>query len=45
MRNGGLATVGLDFYQLGLQTGEFAKKVFEGGDISTMPVEYHKQTM
>lgn len=40
--NGGLATVGLDFYQLGLQTGEFAKKVFEGGDISTMAVEYPK---
>lgn len=38
--NGGIATVGLDFYQLGLQTGEFAIKVFEGGDISTMPVEY-----
>lgn len=29
--NGGIATVGLDFYQLGLQTGEFAIKVFEGG--------------
>ncbi len=40
--NGGLASVGLDFYQLGLQTGEFAIKLFEGGDISTMPVEYPK---
>ena len=39
---GGLATVGLDFYQLGLQTGEFAVEVFEGGEISTMPVEYPK---
>lgn len=36
---GGVATLGVDFYELGKQTGEFMLKVIDGGDISTMPVE------
>lgn len=37
--NGGLATVGLNFYDLGRQTGKFAIDVFNGADISKKPVE------
>lgn len=40
VRNGGLATYGLDYYNLGRLAGEMAVKVLEGADISTMPVEY-----
>lgn len=37
---GGLATVGLDYYKLGLQTGEMAIKILEGeAEPATMPVE------
>lgn len=36
---GGLATVGIDYYKLGYQTGEMAALVLEGADIATMPVE------
>ena len=37
--NGGLATLGLNYYNLGYQTGEMAVRVLGGADISTMPVE------
>lgn len=37
---GGTATVGLNYYNLGAQTGEMAYRLLvEGEDISTMPVE------
>ena len=39
-QNGGLATVGIDYYKLGYQTGQMAIRIFEGADISAMPVEY-----
>ncbi len=41
--DGGLATIGLSYYNLGYQTGEMAVKVLEGADISTMPVETQKE--
>ncbi len=37
--DGGLATLGLSYYNLGYQTGEMAVRVLNGEDISTMPVE------
>ena len=36
---GGLATLGLNYYNLGYQTGEMAVRVLKGEDISTMPIE------
>ena len=36
---GGLATLGLDYYDLGYQAGLMAIRVLEGEDISKMPVE------
>ncbi len=40
VENGGLATYGLDYYDLGYKTGEMAVQVLEGADISTMPITY-----
>lgn len=41
VRRGGLATVSLDYYELGRQTGKMALKVLvEGVDPATMPIEY-----
>ena len=38
--SGGLATLGLNYYNLGYQTGEMAIRILvEGADISAMPVE------
>ncbi len=38
---GGLATLGINYYDLGYQTGLMALKVLvDGADISTMPVEF-----
>ncbi|WP_333653134.1 ABC transporter substrate-binding protein [Lacrimispora sp.] len=38
---GGLATYGIDYYELGYLTGQQAVKILmEGADISTMPIEY-----
>ena len=38
---GGLATYGIDYYQLGYMTGEQAVKILtEGADISKMPIGY-----
>ena len=38
--DGGLMTLGLNYYNLGYQTGEMALRIIEdGADISTMPVE------
>ena len=38
--DGGLANVGIDYYELGKLTGEVVKKVLEGGDTATMPIVY-----
>ncbi len=40
---GGLATMGIDYYNLGYQTGEMAIRVLEGEDISRMPIETQKE--
>lgn len=37
--SGGLATIGLDYYNLGYQAGLMAIRVLEGEDISKMPIE------
>ena len=37
--DGGLMTLGLNYYNLGYQTGEMAVRVLEGADTATMPVE------
>ena len=39
---GGLATVGIDYYNLGYITGEMAVRVLNGEDISEMPIETQK---
>ena len=38
--DGGLANVGIDYYELGKLTGEMVKKVLEGNDTATMPIVY-----
>ncbi|MBQ8603230.1 MAG: ABC transporter substrate-binding protein [Oscillospiraceae bacterium] len=42
VESGGFATIGIDYYNLGYQTGEMAVKVLNGEDVSTMPVETQK---
>ncbi|MDR2105901.1 MAG: ABC transporter substrate-binding protein, partial [Coriobacteriales bacterium] len=42
VENGGLATLGISYYDLGYETGLMAIKVFEGADISTLPIEASK---
>lgn len=36
---GALATIGIDYYKLGRQTGEMAIRVLNGADPATMPIE------
>ncbi|MDR1550796.1 MAG: ABC transporter substrate-binding protein [Hungatella sp.] len=41
VKAGGLATYGIDYYELGYLTGQQAVKILkEGADISRMPIEY-----
>ena len=40
---GGLATLGINYFNLGYQAGEMAARVLEGADISQMPVETSNQ--
>ncbi|NLK00390.1 MAG: ABC transporter substrate-binding protein [Clostridia bacterium] len=43
VKNGALATIGIEYYGLGRQTGEMAAKLLKGeGEPSTMPVESQK---
>ena len=43
VKNGGLATTGVDFYNIGYRAGEMAVEILrDGADISTMPVEQPK---
>ena len=44
VKGGGLATVGIDYYKLGQQTGKMAIRVLEGEDISQMSVEFPDST-
>ena len=39
----GVATLSIDYYELGVVTGEMAVRVLTGSDISTMPIEYFPQ--
>ncbi len=39
VQNGGLATLGVNYYNLGYQAGEMALRVLQGEDISAMPIE------
>ena len=36
----GIATLSIDYYDLGYATGKMAVKILQGEDISTMPIEY-----
>lgn len=38
--SGGLATLGLQYYDLGYQTGLMAVEVLNGADVSTMPIQF-----
>ncbi len=39
----GIATLSIDYYQLGVTTGKMAAKILKGeSDISTMPIEYYQ---
>ena len=41
VENGGLATISLDYYDLGVKTAQQAVKILKDGeDISKMPIEY-----
>ena len=40
--SGGLATLGIDYYNLGYQTGQMAIRVLNGEDITTMQIETQK---
>lgn len=43
---GGLATVGINYYRLGVQTAEIAIKILEGKKTSDIPIEnYQKETV
>jgi putative ABC transport system substrate-binding protein len=44
VENGGLATVGINYYQLGRQTAKMAVKVLAGEDPATMPIQYLENT-
>jgi putative ABC transport system substrate-binding protein len=41
---GALATVGIDYYELGYETGKMAVSVLEGEDISKMPIKMLDKT-
>jgi len=40
---GGLATLGINYYNLGYQTGEMALRVLNGENVATLPVESLKK--
>ena len=40
VENGGLATLGINYYNLGYQTGLMTIRVLEGEDITKMPIEF-----
>ena len=38
----GIATLSIDYYELGVTTGKMAAKILNGEDISKMPIEYYE---
>lgn len=42
-RGCGVATLSIDYYELGFATGLQAVKILKGEDVSTMPIEYAKE--
>ena len=44
VKNGGLATYGLSYYNLGKQTAAQAVRIMNGEDPATMPIEYLENT-
>ena len=44
VKKGGVATEGIDYFQLGYETGLMAAEVLEGKDPSTMPVKTLENT-
>ncbi|MBO8141927.1 MAG: ABC transporter substrate-binding protein [Firmicutes bacterium] len=40
VENGALATIGIDYYQLGRQTADIAYRVLQGEDPAEIPIEY-----
>ncbi len=44
VESGALATVGIDYYQLGYETGKMAVSVLKGEDISKMPIKMTSKT-
>ncbi|HEY8498634.1 MAG TPA: ABC transporter substrate-binding protein [Limnochordales bacterium] len=43
VRRGGLASVAIDYYQLGRQTGQMAARVLEGASPAEMPIQFQEQ--
>mgnify|MGYP004463443235 CR=1 FL=1 len=44
VKNGCLASAGLDYFKLGVQAGQMAAKVLQGTDVSTIPFETLKES-
>lgn len=44
VKNGCLASAGLDYFKLGIQAGQMAARVLNGEDISTIPFETLKES-
>ena len=40
VNGGGLASVAIDYTELGKLTGQMAAQIIEGADIKTMPIQY-----
>lgn len=43
VEQGGLATIGIDYYQLGRQTADIAHRVFQGENPAEIPIEYQAE--
>ena len=43
VEQGGLATIGIDYYQLGRQTADIAHRVFQGENPANIPIEYQTE--
>jgi putative ABC transport system substrate-binding protein len=44
VKRGAVATYGIDYYQIGKQTGEMAARILKGQKVADTPVEVSKQT-
>ncbi len=43
IKDGGLASIALDYYELGKETGRMAAKIIEGADPATMPIYFQTE--